>query len=126
MSEHGSIHWSELISSDVEGSKAFFAAQAGWTYDGMDMGNGTYWVAMKGGAPVAGIMSVEMIQADGVPPHWKTYIAVDDIDKVVAETQAAGGKVVQPAFDVPGVGRIAMLQDPGGATVGMMTPAVQG
>lgn len=126
MSDHGTIHWSELASTDVEGSKAFFAAQAGWTFDGMEMPNGMYWVAMKDGKPVAGIMSVDSIPADGVPPHWTTYIAVDDIDKVVAETVASGGKVVQPAYDVPGVGRIAMLQDPGGATVGMMTPAAHG
>lgn len=55
MSDHGGKHWSELISSDVEGSKAFFAARAGRTYHGMRMGNGTYWVAMKGGVPVAGL-----------------------------------------------------------------------
>ena len=126
MSDHGSIHWSELISSDVEGSKAFFAAQAGWRYDGMDMGTGKYWVAMQGERPVAGIMPIEMLEAEGIPPHWMTYIAVDDIDKVVAATEAAGGTIVRPAFDVPGVGRIAMLQDPGGAVVGMMTPAPQG
>lgn len=125
MANHGSIHWSELISSDVEGSKAFFAAQAGWTFDGMDMPDGKYWVAMSGGAPTAGIMSVDMLGDQSASAHWMTYIAVDDIDSVVAQTEAKGGKVVRPAFDVPGVGRIAMVQDPGGALVGMMTPAQQ-
>lgn len=125
MSDHGSIHWSELMSGDVEGSKAFFAAQAGWTFDGMEMPDGMYWVAMSNGKPTAGIMSVEAMGDASIPPHWTTYIAVDDIDAVVASTVANGGKVVRPAFDVPGVGRIAMVQDPGGAAVGMMTPAAQ-
>lgn len=126
MSDHGSIHWSELMSGDVEASKAFFAAQAGWTFDGMEMSDGMYWVAMAGGKPTAGIMSIEVMGDASIPPHWTTYIAVDDIDAVVASTVEKGGQVVRPAFDVPGVGRIAMVQDPGGAIVGMMTPAAQG
>ena len=126
MSDHGTIHWSELMSSDVEGSKAFFAEQAGWTYDGMDMAEGTYWVAMVGGKPTAGIMDVAAMGDAAMPSHWMTYIAVDDIDKVVASAEAKGGTVVRPAFDVPGVGRIAMLKDPSGAMIGMMTPAAQG
>ena len=121
MSAHGSIHWSELATSDVEGSKKFFAEQAGWSFDGMEMPDGMYWVATVGGVPTAGIM--DAAQMGGAPSQWTTYIAVDDIDKVVAATEANGGTVVRPAFDVPGVGRIALLQDPGGATIGMMTPA---
>lgn len=53
-----------------------------------------------------------MIEADGIPPQWQTHIAVSEIDKTVAATELADGKVIRPAFDVPGVGRIAMLQDP--------------
>ena len=30
---------------------------------------------------------------------------------------------MKPAFDVPGVGRIVILEEPGGAGVGWMTPA---
>lgn len=126
MSDHGTIHWSELMSSDVDGSKTFFAEQAGWSYDGMDMGSGTYWVAMAGGKPVAGIMDVAAMGDPAVASHWMTYIAVDDIDKVVAATETKGGRVVRPAFDVPGVGRIAILKDPSGARIGMMTPAARG
>ena len=92
----------------------------------MEMGTGMYWVAVVGGKPTAGIMDVATMGDDAIPPHWMTYIAVDDIDKVVAATDAKGGTVVRPAFDVPGVGRIAILKDPGGATIGMMTPAQQG
>ena len=125
MSDHGMIHWSELLTNDVEGAKAFFAATAGWTYEGMAMPDMTYWVANAGGTSVAGIMDAAAVPDGSRDPCWVTYIAVDDIDKVVAETEANGGTVVNPAFDVPGVGRIAMIMDPGGAVVGMMTPAPQ-
>ncbi len=125
MSNHGEIHWNELASSDVEKSKAYFASQAGWTFDGMEMPDGMYWVAKVGDVPSAGIMSIDQLGDASIPSHWMTYIAVSDVDKVVAETAGAGGKVLREPFDVPGVGRIAMLQDPGGATIGMMTPAAQ-
>jgi predicted enzyme related to lactoylglutathione lyase len=51
------------------------------------------------------------------------YIAVDDVDARVKKATKAGAKVMKPAFDVPGVGRVVMLLEPGGAGVGWMTPA---
>ncbi len=38
------------------------------------------------------------------------------------KAQAAGAKLMRPAFDNPGVGRIAILTEPGGAGVGWITP----
>ncbi len=51
-----------------------------------------------------------------------SYLAVDDVDKRVAKAVKAGAKLMKPIFDVPGVGRIAILMQPGGAGVGWMTP----
>ena len=51
------------------------------------------------------------------------YIAVDDVDARVKKATKAGAKVMKPAFDVPGVGRIVILLEPGGAGIGWMTPA---
>ena len=38
-----------------------------------------------------------------------SYLAVDDVDARVKKAQAAGAKLMRPIFDVPGVGRIAIL-----------------
>ncbi len=57
-----------------------------------------------------------------VPPHWMSYIAVDDVDARLAKAVDAGAKVLREPFDVPGVGRIAMLTDGGGAAIGWITP----
>ena len=40
-----------------------------------------------------------------------------------AQATKAGATVMKPAFDVPGVGRIVILLEPGGAGIGWMTPA---
>jgi len=77
------------------------------------------------GEPVGGLFDISGHDFQGVPESWMAYIAVDDVDARVAKAVKAGAKVMKPAFDVPGVGRIAMLMEPGGAGIGWMTPAQQ-
>ena len=57
---------------------------------------------------------------------WYGYISVADVDASVARLTAAGGEPWMPAMDVPGVGRIAMVRDPQGTTVYVMTPSGTG
>ena len=121
---HGTFYWNELLARDVTGAKKFYADMMGWTYDAMPAGGGmTYWVAKKGDQPVAGIFDISGPDFTGVPESWMPYIAVDDVDALVNKAVKAGAKLMKPAFDVPGVGRIAVLTEPGGAGVGWMTPA---
>jgi predicted enzyme related to lactoylglutathione lyase len=79
---------------------------------------------MQDGKPVAGLVSLTAPEFDGVPESWMSYLAVDDVDKRAAKAVKAGAKLMKPMFDVPGVGRIAILREPGGAGVGWMTPSV--
>ncbi|MCX7310337.1 MAG: hypothetical protein NTV56_01075 [Alphaproteobacteria bacterium] len=57
-----------------------------------------------------------------VPEAWMSYLAVDDVDARVKKALAAGAKLMKPAFDVPNVGRIAIITEPNGAGIGWMTP----
>ena len=59
---------------------------------------------------------------DGVPEGWMPYLAVDDVDARVEQALKAGAQLMRPIFDVPEVGRIAILREPGGAGIGWMTP----
>jgi predicted enzyme related to lactoylglutathione lyase len=120
---HGKFYWNELLARDVEGAKKFYADTIGWSYDAMPMpGNGTYWVAKMGDEPVGGIFDISGKEFDGMPENWMSYLAVDDVDARVKKAVKAGAKLMKPIFDVPGVGRIAILTEPGGAGVGWMTP----
>jgi len=49
------------------------------------------------------------------------YIAVDDVDALVKKTEELGGKVSVPPMDVPEVGRMAVITDPTGASISLMT-----
>ena len=75
-----------------------------------------------GGKPVAGIFNTDSPEFEGVPDGWMSYLAVDDVDARTAKAIKAGANLMRPIFDVPNVGRIAILSEPGGAGIGWMTP----
>jgi predicted enzyme related to lactoylglutathione lyase len=120
---HGKFCWNELMTRDVERAKRFYRDTIGWTFDPMPMPDGrTYWCAMLEGQPVAGIFPLDAPEFEGVPESWMSYLAVDDVEKRVAKAVEAGAKLMKPIFEVQGVGRIAILLEPGGAGIGWMTP----
>ncbi len=119
---HGNFAWNELMTPDVEKAKAFYAATIGWAIEAMPMPNGTYWIAKIGGKPVAGIMDMTGMVPPGTPPHWFSYLEVDDVDARIKSIAAQGGKVMRPPFDIADVGRIAIVADTTGAVLGLMTP----
>ncbi len=121
---HGTFYWNELMTRDIEGAKKFYADTMGWSFDAMPMGGDTtYWIAKMNDEPVGGIFDISGADYKDVPESWMSYIAVDNVDERVKKAIKAGAKLMKPAFDVPGVGRIAILMEPGGAGIGWMTPA---
>ena len=138
MPDNAMFYWNELMTHDVEAAKKFYTAVLGWTTEEMPMPSGQkYTVVKANGKPAAGIMAKpeqgvtakpgheeeeeEGEEEEGAPSQWMAYIHVDDVDAAVAKAEAAGGEVCMPCFDVPGVGRIAMVVDSTGATIGLMT-----
>src|SRR5262245_6219125 len=120
---HGQFHWNELRTRDAERAKRFYETTIGWSFEKTSTPDGRpYWVAMQGGKPVAGLFPLSSPEFDGVPESWMSFLAVDDVDKRVAKAIKAGARLVMPIFDVPDVGRIAMLMEPSGAGVGWITP----
>jgi len=121
---HGNFYWNELMTRDPERAKAFYADTLGWSFDPMPMdGDTTYWIAKAGGEPAGGIFDISAQDFDQVPESWMSYIAVDNVDARVARAVKAGAQVMKPAFDIPDVGRIVILLEPGGAAIGWITPA---
>ncbi|WP_299476283.1 VOC family protein [uncultured Roseibium sp.] len=123
MVEHGVFYWNELMTRDTGKAREFYEKCLGWTFTEMPMdGGGVYVLAKLGENPVAGLFTMEGPHFDGVPEHWMSYIAVDNVDERLELAVAHGGDVMRPPFDVPGIGRIAILKDVGGAVQGWMTP----
>jgi predicted enzyme related to lactoylglutathione lyase len=125
MWSHGSFYWNELMTRKPDAAKKFYGDTLGWTFEAMPMPEGSYWIAKMGGTTVGGMFTMSGPMFEGVPEHWFSYVGVDDVDARVKKISAAGGKVCREPFDIPNVGRIAIVQDPGGAMLGWMTPTGQ-
>jgi|SRR5579872_2812144 len=122
MAAHGTFVWFELNTDDVAKAKAFYGETLGWTYSEMPMGPGsTYTIIHSGETMVGGI--VANMAPPGTPPHWFDYIEVDNVDKRAQTFGSSGGAVLRPPFDIPNVGRIAVVKDSSGAVMGIMTSA---
>jgi predicted enzyme related to lactoylglutathione lyase len=119
--EPGTPTWNECVTPDVKAAAAFYAEVLGMGSEEMDMGEaGTYTVLTNAqGKQVGGAMNPPM---EGIPPHWNIYFNVEDVDAGVTRVEELGGKTMAPAFDVPGVGRMAMVADPQGASFWLMAP----
>lgn len=120
---HGVFYWNELMAWDVERAKRFYGEVIGWTYEPMQVPDGTYWIIKAGDTTVGGMFQLSEPHFTGVPEGWMAYLAVDDVDARIARAEAAGATVMRPVFEVPGVGRIAIIREPGGAGIGWITPA---
>jgi predicted enzyme related to lactoylglutathione lyase len=111
--------WNELMTGDVEAAKRFYAGLLGREYDRFPIGeDGDYWIIKGGEHGLGGIMQAP----PGAPTMWVAYVAVDDVDRVVADAVRKGARVMKPAFDVPKVGRLGFLTDPTGAMIALITP----
>lgn len=109
--------WHEVMTNDVAGAKAFYTALLGWSAQDVQMPTGPYTLFMKGTEQVAGCMAIPQANGQPVcPPHWLSYVRVDDVDATVARARDLGARVDVAGMDIPGVGRFAVLGDPTGAT----------
>jgi predicted enzyme related to lactoylglutathione lyase len=116
--QHGLPIWYELMSRDALAARRFYTAVVGWHIDESPPAGSTmdYRMISAGDGLVGGIFGLTEDQCrQGAAPGWLMYIGVDDVDACVAAITAAGGTVSMPPFDIPDVGRLALVSDPQGA-----------
>lgn len=115
----GAFTWWELATPDIAAAKAFYTAILPWTSQDMEMGPSKYSMMMLPDCPAGGMLEMTKEWA-GIPPHWMSYIAVDDCDAACEQVKELGGKVCFGPFDIPSVGRNAVINDPQGAAVSLI------
>jgi predicted enzyme related to lactoylglutathione lyase len=122
-SYQGRFIWQELLCNDTGAAANFYARILSWKAQPFSPGS-PYMVFMsKGGKQLAGAMNLsDEARARGTPAHWRGYVGVADVDAVLAQALRLGARVLEPAQDMPGVGRVAMLADPEGAILGLYRP----
>jgi len=119
--EPGTFCWTDLSTTDPIAAKKFYAEVFGWKTEDQQMPPGSsYAMALVNGKQVAAIASMMADQQKaGTPPHWNVYVSVKSVDEATQKATSLGGKTIAPPMDVMDVGRMAVIQDPSGASLSL-------
>jgi predicted enzyme related to lactoylglutathione lyase len=117
----GAPCWADLLTSDPGRIRAFYGDVLGWQAEEPNSDFGGYFNFTRNGVRVAGCMPSNP-DMGGVPDTWSVYLASDDADKTLEMASANGAQVVVPAMAVGDLGVMAVLVDPGGASIGIWQP----
>jgi uncharacterized protein len=121
----GTFCWYELASRDPAAAKTFYHELFGWKANDLPMPDGgpggTYTIFELEGKHVCGLFQLGP-QMKNVPPHWASYVEVEDIDKTFKKAQSLGATGRTPIMDVGDMGRSVVLEDPTGAGLSLWQP----
>ena len=116
----GHVVWHDLMTPDVAAARRFYACLMGWNYEVehaedfvWQAGEGDYPLLLAKGMAHGGFVQIEQ----GARPRWLAYVEVGDVDTACAAALSHQGAVERTPFDVPGVGRGAVIRDPCGAAI---------
>jgi len=110
VNEPGAYSWSELMTTDVGGSKVFYNAVFGWDADTQSAGPMEYTEWKIGDRSVGGMLRKPPTMPAQVPPHWGVYFAVSDLDAAMMKVGELGGMTLKGPMDTP-AGKLSAVMD---------------
>jgi predicted enzyme related to lactoylglutathione lyase len=119
------VHF-EIPAEDLARAKSFYGDVFAWQLQDMDMGNNaTYTIATT--TPVddrsmptePGAINGGMMARSTETSSPVITVGVDSIDDSLKKIEAAGGSVVTPRTEIPGMGAFAYFTDSEGNTLGL-------
>lgn len=106
----GEFCWETLNSADPSAIGPFYNAVFGW-----DLKTEGMPVFHSGDTQVADVQQNQ----PGMPSFWLPHVVVADLVDRRDAAQRLGAVVLEPEITVPGVGRLALIQDPAGALISL-------
>ncbi|HEX3235140.1 MAG TPA: VOC family protein [Gemmatimonadales bacterium] len=119
----GTFCWADLGTPDAQAATRFYTQLFGWDSVDRPLGPDVFYTMFSiGGRPVAALYRQDAQSEPAAPPHWLSYISVEGAATTVQRARELGGHVLDEAFDVLDVGRMAVIRDPIGAVVALWEP----
>jgi predicted enzyme related to lactoylglutathione lyase len=103
---------------DAQAVADFLTALLGWEFSPH---GSRYREAIPGRGPRIGLLQVDVLPAGETQ---QAFIAVSDLDAVLAHSVRLGGEVVETPVTIPGYGRYARIRAPDGTVLGLFEAAV--
>jgi predicted enzyme related to lactoylglutathione lyase len=114
----GTFCWVDLATTDTDGAKAFYTELFGWDAEDVTTDQGSpYTMLLNSGRRVCALFPLAPDMGDNA--RWQSYISVADANAAADSAVAMGGKLTMPPMDVTRAGRLAVIEDPTGAAVGL-------
>lgn len=110
----------ELMTSDVDKAKAFYAGLFDWQME--EIPEMEYTLIKVGEGTGGGMMKT--MQPD-TPSGWMAYVLVDDAAASTEKARSLGATICKEVTEIPEVGWFSVFTDPTGATLALfqMNPA---
>jgi uncharacterized protein len=105
----GDLAFTELASENPRETRRFLEKVFGWRFESVQMPMGEYLSYRTPGGR-GGVRPVRSREA----PTSLAYVRVKDLREAEERVQRAGGTIVLPRVDVPGMGCFFWFQVPGG------------
>jgi predicted enzyme related to lactoylglutathione lyase len=120
----GHVSWNELVTTNSKAAAEFYGKLFGWQATpyvpkGAPDGGPPYSIFKMTVADEMGLGGMMQAPQPGMPSQWLPYVVVEDVDDSLKKAARLGAKVCVPAMSIGEVGRIAVIQDPQGATIGL-------
>lgn len=110
----GTFCFAELVSPTPDAALRFYGDLFGWTVEEVPGPSHPYWLFQIEGRVVAGLRPSPRGRQ-----RWIPYVAVTQLDEIVAQAERLGGRPGHQPFDVSGVARMATIVDPHERVVGL-------
>src|SRR5215470_13345454 len=104
------IGFTELSSTNTDASRSFLEKAFHWSFQEIQMPQGKYLSYRTPEGATLGIRSARQAEA----PVSMNYVRVDDLGEAEGNVRAAGGEVVLPRTDIPGMGSFFWFKIPSG------------
>jgi predicted enzyme related to lactoylglutathione lyase len=110
----GITHFS-VYCDDEQRAMAFYGAVFGWRFEPWGPPGYHRILTEEGPDACQGSLTRRIEpRGQGAPNAFRCTIGVADIDATLARIEELGGRVDQPAIELPGIGRVAEFYDPEG------------
>jgi predicted enzyme related to lactoylglutathione lyase len=114
------IFWLELASTDIPAAAKFYGDLFGWP---MTRDEAMDYTMTNFGRGQTGVGFSPINEEQGVTPgSVLVYVSVDDVDATIARAREFGAPIFVDKMEIPTVGWMAVIGDPGGNRIGVMQP----
>src|ERR1051326_7715981 len=122
----GEVSWNELITTDTKAAGAFYGKLFGWQANAFSPpgapAGGPPYMLFKIDPDSMGVGGMMQSPDPKMPSQWIPYVVVENVDKSLATATKLGAKMCLSVTSIGDIGRIAVIKDPQGATIGLHEP----